>query len=179
MGEAYSEIGMKGEVSLTVLPAENMATENISAFGQKTPESCPGWGAESVTWGGTAEGTSGVRCCNGPAALEDFGACFYRTAQSCRFMVSPPWAAEAGWCSRIRRASASPSLCLTSDKEQGKCPPSHGSALKCLRRHTSVTAEGGGLVSKTNHLGTLVYGKMKNCSDLHRFYFMSKCHIYI
>lgn len=41
------------------------------------------------------------------------------------------------------------------------------------------TAGGGGCVSKTNHLGTLVYGKMKNCSDLHRFYFMSKCHIYI
>lgn len=165
MGEAYSEIGMKGEVSLTVLPAENMATENISAFGQKTPESCPGWGAEGVTWGGTAEGTSGVRCCNGPAALEDFGACFYRAAQSCRFMVSPPWAAEAGWCSRIRRASASPSLCLTSDKEQGKCPPSHGSALKCLRRHTSVTAEGEFLALCTNCWGRRACVKNKPSGD--------------
>lgn len=34
MGEAYSEIGMKGEVSLTFLPGENMATEN--------PDGCPG-----------------------------------------------------------------------------------------------------------------------------------------
>lgn len=34
-------------------------------------------------------------------------------------------------------------------------------------------------MSKPNHRGTLVYSKMKNCSDLHRFYFMSKCHIYI
>lgn len=42
MGEAYSEIGMKGEVSLTFLPGENVATENVSAFGQKTPDGCAG-----------------------------------------------------------------------------------------------------------------------------------------
>uniref|UniRef100_A0A8C0U1M0 T-cell surface glycoprotein CD3 zeta chain n=1 Tax=Cyanistes caeruleus TaxID=156563 RepID=A0A8C0U1M0_CYACU len=42
MGDAYSEIGMKGEVSLTFLPGKNMVTKHISAFGQKTPDSCPG-----------------------------------------------------------------------------------------------------------------------------------------
>lgn len=109
MGDAYSEIGMKGEVSLTFLPDENMATEN--------PDGCPGWGDRGCEMG---EEQLKEGLVSSAAMVQQhwrFWGMFLQSSLELQVLVSPPWAAEAGCFSRIRRISASPSLCLISDKE--------------------------------------------------------------
>lgn len=101
-----------------------------------------------------AERAEGVRWAN-PAALEDFVARLFRAVGSCRFMASPPWAAEAGWYSRIKRASASPSLCLISDIQYGKCFPQLFSQVfkKAHISHISSHSRGRVLALCTNCWG--------------------------